>query len=289
VSNPCEFILRGRRARGIFAVLFLYATTTFGADPWIARPLRLPPFGVSADAALGVAVSTSIYPAPKYDTPVGTLKPGAGLNIEAALGLPLGLAVGLRMGIRFGANGALTNADAYGRLYDPLSLHVDTGTDSLAEPELRVQETFVDTRVISAALDVRLIPRNYSVLMPGVPLRFRIPRHLRIDTGVYFPIAFIDFISHPANWGLELPVAAWVQHERIFAGLLSGFSWNNQGTDPPASVGVPGEVDVRAGVGVGYTLGGLWDLKAQLLTTRINDASWTRYFGGGVGVGLVVP
>jgi len=31
------------------------------------------------------------------------------------------------------------------------------------------------------------------------------------------------------------------------------------------------------------------DLKVQVRTERINDRDWTRYIGGGVGVGLRLP
>jgi hypothetical protein len=31
------------------------------------------------------------------------------------------------------------------------------------------------------------------------------------------------------------------------------------------------------------------DLKVQVRTERINDVDWTKYIGGGVGVGLRLP
>jgi hypothetical protein len=257
--------------------------------PWIARRLTLPSLGFSADVAVGVGQTTVINPLPIYDTPVGTRMPGAGLDLEAALGLPHGFEVGVRLGVRFGPNGVLTGADAYGRLYDPLSFHVDTGTYSFANPELRVGETLVDGAGAAVGFEARLTPgfaaSTGSTVTLAVPLRFRVSGVARIDAGVAFPITF----SAENIWGLELPVAVWFQHERFFAGPISGLFWNNPAIGFQASEGVPSELDLHAGVGLGFTLGSLCDLKAQVLTTRANDGNWAKYIGGGVGIGVVVP
>lgn len=272
----------------IVGAVGLCASTSLAATPWIERPLTLPPLRFTADAGLGIGQTTVIDPRPLYDTPVGTQKPGAGLNFEAALGLPLGMQVGMRMGVRFGASGPLTNADAYGTGFDPLTLHLDTGTYSFANPELRLQKSLVDFDAISAALDLRLAlglaDETANIFMPGIPVRIRIPGVARIDSGVFTPILF----AGPNTWGVEIPVAVWFQRDKFFFGPLSGFYWNNPAYGTEAQAGVPSEVDIHAGLGLGYTLGSLFDVKAQLLTTRINDASWAKYIGGGVGLGLVL-
>src|SRR5262249_33677715 len=125
---------------------------------WLERKLTLPTLAFSADAALGVGQSTAISPVPRFDTPLGTQLPGAGLNLEAAMGLPRGFELGVRFGVRFGQNGALSDADAYGRLFDPMSLRVDTGTYSFANPEFRITESLFDGRVAAVGFDVRLTP-----------------------------------------------------------------------------------------------------------------------------------
>ena len=171
-------------------------------------------------------------------------------------------------------------------------MHVYSGVDSFAEPEIRVREAFVDSAVAAFGFDVRLMlgalggePESgtAAVLTPGIPLRLRAPHHVRFDTGVYFPIAFWS----KDTWGLEIPVALWFEHEHFFWGPLTGLFWNNPASGPYRLDGQPTETDIHLGVGAGYTLG-VFDLKAQVLTTRI-DAVWSKYIGGGFGVGVVVP
>jgi hypothetical protein len=67
---------------------------------------------------------------------------------------------------------------------------------------------------------------------------------------------------------------------------MSGFFWNNPGAGFEYG-GVPTQVDIHAGIGIGYTIG-IWDLKAQVLTSRANDPNWASYIGGGAGLGIVV-
>jgi len=257
--------------------------------PWLERRLTLPAFAWSAGVALGVGQSTSITPTPTYDTPLGTRLPGAGLDVEAALGLPGGFEVGVRLGIRFGPNGALTNSDAYGRLYEPLSLHVDAGNYSFANPELRIEERLFDHGAGAVAFEARLTPGfangSANIVVLGTPLRFRVPRLLRIDTGVYVPISFAEFNT----WGLELPLAVWLAHENFFAGPLTGIFWNNPAYGDLATQGYPSELDIHAGVGAGYTFGRYFDVKAQVLTTRANHSNWANYIGGGAGIDVLLP
>jgi Caspase domain len=261
------------------------------SGPWLSRPLTLHSLAFSADVALGVGQTTAIDAGPTYDTPVGTKKPGAGLNIEATLGLPARFEFGVRFGVRFGPNGALTNSDAYGRLFDPVSLHTDAGTYSFANPEFRIREALVDGEAAGVGFEARLTPgfadASNNIVTLGVPVRVRVrvPFGLRIDTGVYVPITF----ENTNTWGLEIPVALWFQYEHFFVGPLSGVFWNNPATGPEATEGVPSELDIHAGVGGGFTFGRYFDVKAQLLTTRLNHSDFTSYIGGGAGIGVVLP
>ena len=65
---------------------------------------------------------------------------------------------------------------------------------------------------------------------------------------------------------------------------MTGVRFNHPGADFG-----PSTTDVPAGIAGGYTLGGVIDLKVQVRTERINDVSWTKYIGGGLGVGLRLP
>lgn len=289
-TQPVRCARVSLRAPGAFALvgaLSGLAGPCLAAEPWIARPLTLPSLALSGDVAVGVGQTTLVDPFPRYDTPVGTRKLGSGLDIEAALGLPARLEVAVKLGIRFAASGALTTADAYGRLFDAVSLHLDPGTNAFANPELRVREGFVDTPVAAVGFEVRLLPalaaRSANVLAPGIPLRFRVPGLMRIDTGLVMPVSF----ANGNTWGVELPLALWFQHEALFFGPMSGVFLNNPGAGFEYG-GVPTQVDIQAGVGMGFTIG-ICDLKAQVLTLRANDPHAASFIGGGAGLGIVVP
>jgi hypothetical protein len=280
----------GRRLRSITATLaLLFVTrTALAAAPWVRRPFVLPSLGVSADIGLGVGQLTLIDPYPLYDTPIGTTKVGSGLDMEAALGLFGCMELGLRLGARFSPGGALTVADAYGSLSDPTLLHVDTGTASFANPEFRLRLGFFDTPFAAGGLEIGVVPGaspgSDSVAMPGIPLRFRSPGKIRVDTGLYLPVTFV----RQDNVGVEIPLALWLQHDDFFYGPLTGFFFNYPSNGFGRGDG-PSELAIHAGVGVGYTVARVLDLKAQLLTLRLINSDWARAIGGGIDVGLVLP
>jgi hypothetical protein len=273
---------------GIVASLALTASVSQAAEPWVDRPLTLPALTVSADAALGVGQVTLVEPFPQYDTPVGTHKVGTGLDLELALGLPWHLEAGVAVGARFAASGALTTANAYGRLFDPLALHLAAGASGFANPEFRVRWAFLNSPLVAVGFETRLLPQvapdSADVIVPAIPARIRLNGVLRIDTELAFPVS----LANGDTGGIDIPLAAWWQYERFFFGLLTGIFWNN-----PASGydygGVPTQLDVHAGMGIGYTVAGICDLKAQVLTIRIDDPNWSRTIGAGFGVGLVMP
>jgi hypothetical protein len=272
---------------GVLAGIALATRPSLAAPPWIDRPLTLPALHVSADAALGVGQVTLIEPYPQYDTPVGTQKVGTGLDVEAAVGLPLNLEAGVALGVRFGASGALTTANAYGRLFDPLALHLAPGASSFANPEFHLRWAFVNSSLVAVGFQTRLLvqaaPDSADVVVPSIPVRVHIPG-IRIDAEFAVPVSLANGVTA----GVDVPIEAWFAHEAFFFGPLTGVFVNT-----PASGydygGVPTEVDVHAGIGAGYTIAGICDLKAQVLTTRINDAAWARYIGGGGGVGVILP
>jgi hypothetical protein len=200
---------------------------------------------------------------------------GAGLNLEGALGLPLvGFEVGVRLGIRFGNDGKAANADTYGRLYDHETF--DSGADTFTNPEIRVRHHFLALEIIELGWELRVMPPLASGtsfgLMPGIPLVVRIPRLLKVETGAYVPLVF----SKDIDSGLSVPVAVWLQLGDFFLGPQSGVRFERGGPSVPF------------GFGVGYTLGGMLDLKAQLFSLRIND-DFAKSLGGGLGVALTLP
>jgi hypothetical protein len=247
--------------------------------------LTLPYLGFSADLGLGLGQSTVVDPSPDYNTPLGIQKPGLGMHLMAALGLPLGFEVGFAEGYRFAPSGILTSADSYGRLYDPVSLHIDTAARPFTNPEVRVTQALLDKRPLGFGEEVRLLVgvARSSVLAPGLPVRFRVPDVVRIDTGIWVPISFVE-----RTWGFELPLSVWFAHGPLFFGPMTGLFFNNprNGTAPG---GEPSEVAIHAGVAAGYTFERRVDLKAQVLTIRLGDPEWSRYIGGGLAVGVVLP
>ena len=58
---------------------------------------------------------------------------------------------------------------------------------------------------------------------------------------------------------------------------MTGVRFNDPGG------GTDSTTDVPAGIGGGYTLGGVLDLKVQVRTERINDVRWTEVHRRGTG------
>jgi hypothetical protein len=225
----------------------------------------------------------------------GGTQVGWGMNLEAAVGLPFVGELGLRLGYRFGSqsstndetfvapSGALANADHFARLFDPISS--EPGTSAFANPEVRFRGTLFDLQTVQMALEARaIIPTgdgSVFALTPGIPLRIHIPGFLRIDTGIYLPVAFFS----NATYTVDIPAQAFFRVGDAFFGPVTGVRFNVF-NDPSE----PNTVDIPLGIAGGYTLGGRIDLKVQLRTERINDPNWaSQYLGGGLGVGLRMP
>jgi hypothetical protein len=268
------------------------------AGPFVDAPLTLPPWHFSADAGVGFGTFQSYGPNPSNpdNPPVlqGGTQLGWGMNLEAAVGLPFRAEIGLRIGYRFGSAvagnegasvpaGALGNADHFARLFDPISS--EPGLSSFANPEVRLRDTVFDSRTVQVGLETRIIVPTADGavfgLTPGVPLRIHLPDFVRIDTGLYLPIAFFSDTSY----SLDIPVQAFFQLGDAFVGPMTGIRYNV--LDVP---GEPNTVDIPLGIGGGYTLGGCVDLKAQIRVERINDTNWaSQFLGGAVGAGLRLP
>ncbi len=284
---------RTRLAVSTLALGSLSATLAASAhadEPFVDRALTLPPLHLSLDAGLGFGQG----PAPTSLDATGLqpvlpdtgVKLGWGSNLEAAVGLPFLGEVGVRVGVRFGEPGVdagwRLGADHFARLFDPV---VDEpGTSTVTNPEIRLRGTLIDLKVFELGLETRVvIPTSDGSafeLVPGVPVRIHIPGFARIDTGVWLPVIF----SSDPSFTIDIPAQLFFQVNQAFFGPETGVRFNHPGGDAGDST-----TDIPAGIAGGYTLGGVLDLKVQVRTERINDVSWTKYIGGGLGVGLRLP
>ena len=283
-------------AAGVVALLA--GPSAEAAGPFVDAPLTLPPLHFSADAGLGFGTyqNYGINPSDPTLPPVlqGGTQVGWGMNLEGAVGLPFVGELGLRIGYRFGPQntasedttvpaGALANADHFGRLFDPVSS--EPGVSAFANPEVRLRGSLFDLHVVQMGLETRvIIPTGDGAVFavtPGIPVRIHIPGFMRIDTGLYLPVAFFPTTSY----SLDIPAQAFFRVGDAFFGPMTGVRYNVF-NDPQQ----PNTVDIPLGIAAGYTLGGQIDLKVQLRTERINDANWaSQYLGGGFGVGLRLP
>jgi hypothetical protein len=259
-------------------------------DPFVDRPLTLPPLHFSADAGLGFGQGPVPTPLDVQGLqPVLTAPPvkvGWGASFDAAVGLPFLGEVGVRVGVRFGQDGVYagwgTGADHFARLFDPIV--GEPGLSTVTNPEVRLRGTVFDLKVVELGLETRFIiptdPSSDFEVVPGVPVRIHLPGFVRIDTGVWVPLEF----NSDASFTIDIPAQLFFQAGQAFFGPMTGVRFNHPGGD----IGDP-TTDVPAGIAGGYTLGGILDLKVQVRTERINDVSWTKYIGGGLGVGLRLP
>lgn len=259
---------------------------------FVDAPLALPPLKFSADAGIGFGTYQTYALDPNNPTapPVlqGGTRVGWGTNLEAAVGLPVVGELGLRIGARFGSDGVAAGsgvgADHFARLFDPVV--TEPGGDSVTNPEVRLRGALLALKVLELGLESRFVipTANGAVfaVTPGIPLRVHVPGFLRVDTGVWVPIAFFQTTAYT----VDIPAQAYFQVGDAFFGPLTGIRYN-----VPNVPGASNTVDVPLGLGGGYTLlGGRLDLKAQLRTERINDGAWaSQYLGGGFGVGLRLP
>ncbi len=262
----------------------LFARSASADKPFVDRSQTLPSLHLSADAGLGFGQYQAVTLDPSGKT-TSAVKVGWGSNFEAAVGLPFLGELGVRLGYRFGDGGPLAGgglgADHFARLFDPVVN--EPGLDSMANPELHLRGNLVDLEVFELGLETRaVIPTAANsdfALTPGVPVRFHVPTLARIDTGLWFPIQ----TNADTSYSIDIPAQLFFQVDDAFFGPLSGVRFNHPGGDRPSSTDVP------VGIGGGYTLGGFADLKVQVRTERINDASWSKFIGGGIGVGIRIP
>jgi hypothetical protein len=266
-------------------------------QPFSDVPLTLKPLHFAADAALGFGT---------YVNTSGSTTVGWGSTFSAAVGLPFLGELGATIAERFGNDGIAvgtnqqgggvtfpvpTGADHFGRLFDPIVGEPGLAPNSaFANPEFHLRGTMVPLDVFELGLETRVVvptsDGSYWDFTPGVPIRIHIPGLMRIDTGLWLPIFFVQqqqqqALNLPSTvYILDIPAQAYFQIGSAFVGPQTGIRFNNIGSSPSST-------DIPLGVGGGYTIGGILDIKAQL---RMERLTWfNQSFGGGIGVGLRLP
>ncbi len=240
------------------------------APRWVDRSITLPRLVFAGDVGLGVGHESAPFPANVDVT-------GAGMNLEAALGITDSVELGLRTGLRFGDDGKAVGAAGYGRTF--FTETFGTGFDTVANPEFHVRWAAYSGRVVEVGLDGRVytpIERNTDFgLMFGVPLAFHIASFMRLDTGMYIPVIF----TSPATTVISVPAYLWFQvSNKVWLGPMFDFRHISRPIVAPAD-------DFLLGFGVGYQVASMVDLKWMFLAPRVNAGpNEVHAYGGGFGV-----
>jgi hypothetical protein len=251
------------------ALVLAFARTASAAPRWVDRSITLPRLVFAGDAGLGIAHLRFL----RRDFT------GAGLNLEAALGITDSVELGLRTGLRFGDDGKLLGADEYGRTLFTETYGTGRG-EAFANPEFRVRWAAYSGRVAEVGLDFRFflpVEQNTDAgVMFGVPLAFHLADFVRIDTGIYIPVVF----TGPASTVISVPAYFWFQaSNHVWLGPMIGLRHVDPGGPPPS------RDEFLVGFGLGYQVASAVDLKWWLLAPRINGGNNDpRPYGGGMGV-----
>jgi hypothetical protein len=301
-APPRRFAARRGRSPAVLGA-FCVAAGLLGsagdahADPFVERRQVLRMFNARFEAGGGLG---------QYQSP---LQPdvrggGTGASLSGAVGLPLLGELGARFGFRGGGDGRLARADYFARPFDTETY--GTRFDATANPEISLRSHLVDLRVLELVFETRYyIPIEEGArfgFMPAIPVSIHLSR-VRIDSGVYVPLVFRD----PFGAAWSVPAHVWVQvNDDFYVGVLSGVRHRFAGPVYPelspvnartaTPVPPPGassllpedyeQVDIPFGFGAGYSLTSFLDVKAQLLSTRVNGDKLGRNLGFGLGVEL---
>ncbi len=236
------------------------------APPWVDRRLTPPAGDWAFDFGLGLGHVGD-----------GGEASAVGVNAEIAVGLTSRVELGVRSGVRFGDPGERAiRADQYGRLFDRQTF--GTGSEIVANPEVRLRGALVRGDVVELALEGRLVAPfedgTRAGALFGVPLAFHLGDRVRLDTGPYVPVLFTD---PDAYFEVRLPLDVWIQaSSRVWVGIMTGLVLSQPGKNVS-------HADLSLGLGLGYQVTHSVDLKAMFLFPSVNGGGG-RDFGAGAGV-----
>ena len=259
------------------ATLFGVSTKVARAVDWVDRPLTNGSMHVQGDVGYGIGFGArqSELSAPLMTTQTDK---GSGFHLSAQLGLPLGFEIGARVGFRIGDAGKITRGDEFGRVYDANTYA--TAGDTASNPEFLLRSSIVATKIVELGSELRFVVPAVSGssfgMTAGLPFRLRAPGVLRFDTGFYLPTVF----TSRNDYAFSIPIQLWFQISNFYVGAISGVKIYRQPFE---------RVDLAAGVGVGVTLGSIFDVRLQVVTQRVNDEEWLRATGLGLNVGVQTP
>jgi hypothetical protein len=236
------------------------------AGSWQWRGIVRPNGEVAVDFGLGLG---------REPSPTGTVT-GFGMNLEISGGLGRQLELGLRTGVRMGPDGRYTLADRYGRPFDT-ETYGSPGTDTFANPELRLRGALVSGGAAELALEGRVyLPvENGSKFgfMLALPILLRVAI-VRIDTGLFVS----DVLYEPSSLVVvSIPVSVWFQaSSTLWLGPLFGLR--------VVKIGNASYEQYPFGFGLGTMLSHAVDLRTWLWFPDISGPQPSRAFGAGVAL-----
>lgn len=258
-----------------------------GATPrWVDRLLTLP----------GPVAGTVSLDASVAHSDVGPYTGMGVANVEGVLGIAGRVDIGLRVGFRGfvdrnGVNeGVVTDADAYGRMFDQLAFYGGDagvyGGEIVSNPELRVRVRILNLRrVFELGVEVRntfpFAAGTDFTFLAGVPMALHLGRYVRFDFGGYTGFTFYDR-PRGTLFAFEAPAAFWFQvHRRVYLGPMFGVRWYSDDVYP-ASDPSNRNWDFMLGFGLGVSLAKFVDFQTQFYFPRLNEGA--QFFGAGAGV-----
>jgi hypothetical protein len=267
---------------------------------WVDRLLTLPgPVAGSIDIGGTIAHADQDLGLPPPVCQGNCSWNGTGVSVDAVIGIASRVDIGLRVGFRgFNDNGninegAVANADSYGRFYDQLTFigaypNLVYGDYAVTNPELHVRVRILHIKhIFELGVEGRTIfpfaAGTVATQIVGVPMALHFGRVVRFDFGGYTDFIFRDAAAGGAIFTLDLPAAFWFQvHDRVFLGPMFGFRVYSTNVYPAGSVWQ--NADFNLGFGLGVSLARYVDFKFQVYFPRIEDGA--QYVGAGAGVGF---
>lgn len=196
---------------------------------------------------------------------------GLGVNLELGYGISHNLELRFRTGLRFGVEARSMAADRYARPVETETY--DTGSETIANPELGLRFNLVHGATAEIALDAKAylpLSGRFGV-MAGVPLALHLGNRLVLDTGVFIPVIFEENSTYTE---ISIPMHLWIKSQGgVFFGPMTGVIFPNHG-----------DTVVPFGVGVGTALSYDADVRFWVIADDIANGHASSMWGGGVGL-----